>query len=173
MHSNGKNGQAPISGDRPGNPLWSDEMVKLLLRTDDLMRRGDSPDPHENLLPEALEELQTTLEELRVADEELRQQNEELMETRLEIERERQRYYDLFDFAPDAYLVTDANGTIQEANRAAAVLLNVKQRFLIGKPILVFIAGGHKNAFIMKQKKLENSLEIQEWEIQVQPRSST
>jgi len=44
------------------------------------------------------------------------------------VEAERQRYQDLFEFAPDGYLVTDAQGMIQ-ANRAAAKLLNAKQEF--------------------------------------------
>ncbi|RPI30261.1 MAG: PAS domain S-box protein, partial [Chloroflexota bacterium] len=39
------------------------------------------------------------------------------------IETEKQRYHDLFDFAPDAYLVTDVYGKIIEANHAAEELL--------------------------------------------------
>ncbi|CAA9401470.1 hypothetical protein AVDCRST_MAG94-5938, partial [uncultured Leptolyngbya sp.] len=52
------------------------------------------------------------------------------------MEAERQRYQELFEFAPDGYLVTDAQGKIQEANLAAARLLNIEQRFLVGKPLL-------------------------------------
>src|SRR5256885_15870105 len=55
------------------------------------------------------------LEELRVADEELRVQNEELAASKHAIDAERLRYRELFDFAPDAYLVTDVHGTIREA----------------------------------------------------------
>ncbi len=84
--------------------------------------------------PAALAEFSTALEELHVASEELRQQNEELLAAREALEVERQRYRDLFEFAPDGYLVTDADGTIQEANQAAALLLGVRQDFLEGKP---------------------------------------
>jgi PAS domain S-box-containing protein len=45
----------------------------------------------------------------------------------------------LFEFVPDAYWLTDINGTIQEANRAAGSLLNISPRFLIGKPLSVFV----------------------------------
>jgi len=90
-------------------------------------------------MPVVLEELQTALEELRVAEEELRTQNDALLASQEVIEAERQRYQDLFEFAPDGYLVTDINGTIQEANRAAARMFNVKQRFLVGKPLINFI----------------------------------
>ena len=36
---------------------------------------------------------------------------------------ERQRYAELFAFAPEAFVVTDPNGTILEANQAADALL--------------------------------------------------
>ncbi len=86
-----------------------------------------SPLMEPDLLPDALDELQTSLEELQVAEEELRQQNEELASARAEVEVERHRYQDLFEFAPDGYLVTDLLGVIQEANRAAGLLLNIGQ----------------------------------------------
>src|SRR5262249_13324173 len=53
---------------------------------------------------------------------------------------ERQRYQDLFEFAPDGYLVTASSGVIQEANHTAAQLLNTPVRFLLGKPLLVYVA---------------------------------
>ena len=60
----------------------------------------DDPDAARALLEEATTAFGTTLEEMRVAEEEIRQQNEELVETRLSSEAQRQRYQDLFDFAP-------------------------------------------------------------------------
>jgi PAS domain-containing protein len=78
--------------------------------------------------PTNWEELQASLEELQIAEEELQQQQEELAASRYLVEAERQRYQELFNFAPDGYLVTDAHGVIQEANRAAAVLLQRRLR---------------------------------------------
>src|SRR5687767_7619557 len=66
---------------------------------------------------ETLEDLKVALEELRVAQEELRQQNEELASAHIELDRERQRYQELFEFAPNPYLVTDHLGIILQANR--------------------------------------------------------
>jgi len=88
---------------------------------------------------ETFKELGTASEELQVACEELRQQNEALAAAREQLEAERQRYQDLFELAPNAYLVTDSEGVIQEANRAASQLFQVAQRFLIGKPIANFV----------------------------------
>src|SRR5262245_41945590 len=92
-----------------------------------------------NLLETTLEELLTAFEELKVADEELLQQNEELIAARLQIEEEMQRYHELFEFAPIAYLITDINSAIQEINHAGAILLNVDNKFLLGKPLAIFI----------------------------------
>jgi two-component system, cell cycle sensor histidine kinase and response regulator CckA len=91
------------------------------------------------LLQEAIAEISISLEELHVLSEELTQQNRELVTTRHLVEAERQSYQDLFNFAPDGYLVTDITGVIQEANFAAAKLINVRQSYLIGKPLSVFI----------------------------------
>lgn len=53
---------------------------------------------------------------------EVREQNESLLLAQETLEAERQRYRDLFEWAPDGYLVTDANGVIREANEAALAL---------------------------------------------------
>ena len=81
------------------------------------------------------------LPQLMVADEELRQQSDELVETRRSVEYQRQRYADLFDFAPDGYLVTDPLGMIQEVNRAAAELLLLASGHA---PTLVWAVDGSK-----------------------------
>jgi PAS domain S-box-containing protein len=54
------------------------------------------------------------------------------------------RYRALFDAAPSALLVTDRNLRVLEANRAAADLLDVKDRFLLGKPLAAYIEREHR-----------------------------
>jgi PAS domain S-box-containing protein len=121
---------------------------------------------------EAEVQLKTSMEELQVADEELRQQNEELLAARQALEEERQRYRELFDFAPDGYLVTDLSGTVQEANRAAARLLGVETQFLAGKPLRTYVARGDRAAFHERMETLrENgSGGVLRWEMRMQPR---
>ncbi|MBW4688022.1 MAG: PAS domain S-box protein [Komarekiella atlantica HA4396-MV6] len=116
------------------------------------------------------EELQQTLEELKVVEEELRQQNEELSAAREKVESQRQRYQDLFEFAPDGYLVTDTTGIIIEANHAAATLLCVQQKYLVGKPLILFIAQPDHPTFIAQ---LNSFQQTQDWEIYLQPRRGT
>ena len=106
------------------------------------------------LLPQALEELQTTVEELRVADEEMRVQNEALSLSGQRLEAERQRYQDLFEFAPDGYLVTTLDGVILEANRAASRLLGISPRFLKKRSLGTLIAGPSLAEFQPRLKAL-------------------
>lgn len=87
-----------------------------------------------------LENLKTTLDELRAAYEEIEQQHQLLLESQQQLEAERHRYQELFNLAPDGYLVTDAKGIIQEANVAIATMLRVLPPYLIGKPLILFFA---------------------------------
>ncbi|WP_375515644.1 PAS domain S-box protein, partial [uncultured Nostoc sp.] len=112
------------------------------------------------------QELQQALEELQVVEEKLREQNEELAVARELVELERQRYQDLFEFAPDGYLVTDTAGIIQEANRAVAILLAVRQKYLVNKPLSIFIPHQDRQTFTTR---LNNRQQGQEWETHLKP----
>ena len=128
-------------------------------------RASNLPDSQQALLSEALQELQTVLEELQTSEEELHYHNEALISTRQAVDAERQRYQELFEFAPDGYLVTDANGKIQEANQAIALLLNVSQQFMVGKPLLVFIEPSDRSRFHLTLDRLQRLDKLQDWEI--------
>jgi two-component system sensor kinase FixL len=117
-------------------------------RVDALARRPQAPPAQrEEALNEALVDLCTTLEELQICAEEQRAQNAELLSTRQLVEAERQRYQELFDLAPDGYLVTDAAGIIEEANFAAEALLSRRREHLTGKPLASLIAETERPVF--------------------------
>jgi PAS domain S-box-containing protein len=126
------------------------------------------PDP--TLLDKMLKDLSTTLEELDVAEEELREQSEVLEETRNELVREQERYEQLFEFAPDAYIVTDLHGGIQDANRTAVQLLNLEAQFLTRKPLVVFIAQEQRQTFREVMTNLHNAGSVPAQEFVLQPR---
>jgi two-component system cell cycle sensor histidine kinase/response regulator CckA len=63
------------------------------------------------------------------------------------LEQERQRYQELFDLAPDAYIVTDLRAVVREANMAAASLLRVDRRFLAGKALSTYVARHDRSRF--------------------------
>ncbi|NEP01474.1 MAG: PAS domain S-box protein [Symploca sp. SIO2E9] len=130
-------------------------------------------------LTEVNEELEVTLEELRVNEEELRQHNQELARIQQSLATQRQQYQDLFNFAPDGYLVTDTQGIIQEANSSVASQLNLEQQFLIGKPLINYIFWQEHQTFLNKLNQFNvkalqtSSLEqVQTWELNLWPRES-
>lgn len=122
---------------------------------------------------ETSETLNVSMEELRVAEEELRQQNTELVESRRRIEEERRRYVDLFNFAPDAYLVTDLYGVILEANQAAGELLGTAPYFLAGKPLANFVAMSDRLAFRGGLNRLAKVGRRDGWSVRLRPRSES
>ncbi|MBW4568131.1 MAG: helix-turn-helix domain-containing protein [Tolypothrix carrinoi HA7290-LM1] len=91
------------------------------------------------MLPQAFKELSSNSRMLQLAAEEIYVQNEELIRTRNILEEQCDRYQNLFYFAPNAYLLTNTQGIIQEANYLAITLLNVHQNYLIGKPLINFV----------------------------------
>jgi PAS domain S-box-containing protein len=94
-----------------------------------------------------LEELMLAYEELKVAEEELHVQTEELTTSRALLDAERLRYRALFEHAPVPYVVTDEQGVIADANRAAAALFRIAQHRLRGKPLVVFVSPARRRAF--------------------------
>ena len=143
-------------------------------RLAELEERALGPADQRVLLLESLEELSATLEELHVAAEELRHQNDELAAARQAVEAERQRYQDLFEFAPDGYLVTDHDGVIREANRAAASLLGVQPEFLVGKPLSVFVSEEDQKSFYGGLSQFRSATDAKEdWQLRLQPRDRT
>jgi PAS domain S-box-containing protein len=60
---------------------------------------------------------------------------------------ERQQYLDFFEQSPEAYVVTDADGTIVAANGAATDILQRRKIYLRGKPLTVMVALDHRAEF--------------------------
>src|SRR5256886_1234523 len=64
----------------------------------------------------------------------------ELRHPKTELESAIQRYVDLYDFAPIAYVSFDRAGRIEEANLAATELLSEPRDLLIGRPFAFYVA---------------------------------
>jgi PAS domain S-box-containing protein len=60
---------------------------------------------------------------------------------------ERQQYVEVFEEAAEAYVVTDAQGTIIDANGPAVDLLQRRRRYLCGKPIAAMVALERRSEF--------------------------
>ena len=81
----------------------------------------------------SLTETDRVVHELRVHQIELEIQNRALREAQEQLEASRERYVELFDFAPLAYLTLEADGRIFEANLAAARMLGVERSALLDR----------------------------------------
>ncbi len=93
-----------------------------------------------------------------------------------------QRYHEFFNLAPDSYLITDLQGIICEANRAAQALLDLPLEDLAGKSITSVIAEEDREEFRSRQAQLQaNSLTRDgaltpalvppEWKARLQPQA--
>lgn len=139
-------------------------------RFDDLYQRFATSPSEGDLLPESLQELSNAVEELCVAAEELREQNDEMAAMRELVQAQGRHYQELFELAPDGYLVTDHYGMIREANNNGAKLLRVRRDFLVGKPLIVCISKGEHVAFRRLLTRLHRGERVLNWEARVQPR---
>ncbi|MEH1864823.1 MAG: ATP-binding protein [Nostoc sp.] len=129
-------------------------------------------------ITDVFKELYLALEEMQIANEDLQQQNEELFNAQQSLIAQGQRYQELFEEVPDAYLVTDPIGVIQEANSAAQNMLNISKNFLLGKPLGIFVLEKELIAFHLKLTHLSDRTEtpdwkMQEWEANMRPRHKT
>ena len=78
---------------------------------------------------------------------------------------QRDRYQDLFEFAPDAYLVTDAEGHVLEANRVAETLLDVRRDVLIGGLLVDHVAPRGRPVFRAELERMAETGRVQDWTV--------
>jgi len=119
----------------------------------------------ESLDAESKREMEMALEELDVMWEELQGQAALLM-------RENERYAEFFQYAPDAYVITDAGGNIREANEAALELLKATRDSVVGRPLSEYIAADDRVAFLTRSVGLMPGGTVKPfaWRAQLQPR---
>jgi PAS domain S-box-containing protein len=85
------------------------------------------------------EEIQRLKYELQARKLDLEIQCREMQEILGELEESRNRYAELYDFAPAGYVTFDDKGRISEINLAGAVLLGMERAQLLGVPMSAFI----------------------------------
>lgn len=139
-------------------------------RLSNLRDNGDEvPVEDRGILEQAFQELNVSMEELLVAQEELHAQNESLIAMRAIIEQERQRFADLFQSAPDGYLVTDWRGKIQDANLAACRLLNIVPDYIRGQLLSIYVVPDDRKSFRTRLAEMQEGKRIENWEVRLKP----
>lgn len=85
--------------------------------------------------------------ELQVHSEEIMAQNDQLVKAQLDIEHARDRFADLYDFAPIGYVSLDVHGVIVEVNLTATTLLGKPREFLLNMPFSALIVPTDRNQY--------------------------
>jgi PAS domain S-box-containing protein len=87
------------------------------------------------------------LHELHVNQIELEIQNEALRESQEALEKSRDRYLDLYEFAPIGYLTLTREGLITETNLTGAALLGVERNKLIHRRFAAFVTPEERDSW--------------------------
>lgn len=105
--------------------------------------RSRHSDPDEIIATDLTE----LLHELQVHQEELTAQNNQLVQTQYALEESRDRYVDLYDFAPIGFMTINTSGVIREINLTGATLLGKARNSIVGLPFNVFVTATDKPRF--------------------------
>lgn len=103
---------------------------------------------------EPARDIQKLVHELEVHQIELEMQNDELRNKQMEIAEARDRYLDLYEYAPIGYFTFDKTGTVVEVNLTGANLIGLPRARLIGRPFTLFVEQEFINSFLTHLKKV-------------------
>ena len=126
---------------------------------DDERRRSDNPEARsKSHLIDQLDQCEThLLHELQTHQIELEMQNRELREAQQRLEEARDRYADLYDFAPMGYLTLDETGRILEINLTGAAMLGNERANITGKPFSARLAVNDSQMFFLYLNRVFHS----------------
>ena len=119
------------------NKKAEDKNSKALLRADAESKLASQYRKVPGLKDKSIDEI---IHELEVHQIELEMQNDELKNTLVALEEAKDRYMDLYNFAPVGYLAISHRGVIVEANLTAATMLGVERSRLLGHGLALFIS---------------------------------
>src|SRR5262245_34413944 len=101
--------------------------------------KDSTPRRSADAMRSALRELNDVLDELSTATEQLQTAMEDVVVARHQASAFEERYHQFQEALPLPCILTNEGGCVDEANGLASDLLNVAQRYLVGKPLLLFL----------------------------------
>jgi PAS domain S-box-containing protein len=104
-----------------------------------------------------IQEMPRLVHELQVYQAELEMQNDELHRIQEELEISRERFVELFDFAPIGYVMLGEDGKIREANLTAAKLLEWNRSELMNLSFERFICPESQDVFYLHRRQVFES----------------
>lgn len=111
--------------------------------------------------------------ELRVHQIELEIQNEELRDAQLELAESRNKYCELYDFAPVGYFTLNKEGLIVGANLTGAAFMGEERGNLLKSKLSHFIAPGSQDEFYLHCKQVAESGTKQSCELKLRRKDGT
>lgn len=113
------------------------------------------------------EEINSIVHELKVYQIELEMQNDELRKTQLELEHIKAKYFDIYDLAPEGYLIVSEKGLILESNLTAAAMFGESRVTLAKKRITKYIVKEDQDTYYAYRKDLFESMQPLECELRM------
>ena len=130
-----------------------------------------APPESQALLQNALNELTTLAERLEQSSEELRIQNDEFLTTNRAFDEELSRLRSLFDSAPFAYIVTNSDGIILDANAAALKTLRLSAYRILGRPLATLVPLEERRVLRRRITDCSRGIAVLPWQMTLATRS--
>jgi PAS domain S-box-containing protein len=124
-------------------------------------------------LKQAVRERDKLVEDLKIHQVELQAQSEELRRTRQEAQESRDKYLDLYDYAPVAYFTLDEHNRIVEANLTGCHLLRTERNNVMDKSFTKYIDPEETERFYLLRKKFLDCGTQQTNELQMRTEEGT
>ena len=119
------------------------------------------------------DEARSLYKELQIHQVELEEQNRELRETQQRLEESRDRYADLYDFAPVGYVDLDERGLIRGINLAGSSMLGVPRSLMLGKSFSLFVDVNDRGKFLHHLRKCRAAKGRETTELVLRPNGSS
>lgn len=139
---------------------FSEDEVKLLSELANDLAAGI-------VLIETRLELKHSNQELSTNKIELEMQMEELRTMQVRLQESQKQFADLFNLAPVGYVILDKHRVITMANFSAAAILKREIKYLVGKPLAVYVSSKSKDDFFEHIEKVLEENEKQYCELEL------
>jgi diguanylate cyclase (GGDEF)-like protein/PAS domain S-box-containing protein len=113
------------------------------------------------------EEINEVLHNLEVHQLELEMQNEELHRLTEELDKAKARYFELYEMAPEGYLIISEKGLIIDANLTSTSILGATRNKILKQRISRFIFKEDEDIYYTYRRNLFSSMEPQECDIRM------
>lgn len=114
-----------------------------------------------------IQDIKKLIYELQVYQIELELQNEELRSTQNDLEEAKNKYEDLYDFAPIGYFTFNQEGIIIDVNLTGANQLATQRMYIKNLPLVTFIPSEYQETFYLHRKAVIETQEKQVCEITI------